>query len=110
MSKEIIDIGIFTPEPTCEVEIKSPAGAPTGWVVTVAGDTHPKVIAHNEVRPLVIPLKAPHFLFRTFSRDAKLVPIMASYNYIIFGIFLELFNLEEFFNLVIINYLPFDIG
>jgi hypothetical protein len=45
---EIIDIGAFIPTETCDVEIKSPKGIKTGWIITIAGNSHPKAIAHNE--------------------------------------------------------------
>ncbi|CDN52538.1 Putative branched-chain amino acid ABC transporter [Neorhizobium galegae bv. officinalis bv. officinalis str. HAMBI 1141] len=45
---EPIDISAFLPADTSELHILNTAGQQTGWIVTLAGPSHPKSVAYSD--------------------------------------------------------------
>ncbi|MBT9370273.1 hypothetical protein [Rhizobium sp. CSW-27] len=45
----VIDISAHLPMETATVQIKAPDGSDMGWSVTLAGPTHPKTVALNDL-------------------------------------------------------------
>lgn len=46
--KTAIDLDAFLPEEKFDLNLLSPGGIETGWIVTIAGPAHPRVIAFSE--------------------------------------------------------------